>query len=82
MCLKTLLKELVLEAFFLRLNIQVTMFRGNCGPSKMEFLLIFSIGTVFLAAAMKKEPNTGLGIPAEAGRIELPSLTTRETTGI
>ena len=58
------------------------MFRGNCGPSKMEFLLIVTIGMVFLAAAMKKEHNTGLGIVAEAGRIELPPLMMRETTGI
>ena len=58
------------------------MFRGNCGPSKMEFLLMFTIGTVFLTAAMKKEHNTGLGIVAEAGRIEVPPLMTRETTGV
>ena len=58
------------------------MFCDNCRPAKNEILWIFATITVLLPAAMKKEPNIGLGIVAEAGIIEVPPLRDRETTGI
>ena len=58
------------------------MFRANRRSVKMETLLIITVGMVFLAETMKEEPNTYFGIVAEAGRIEVPPLWERETTGI
>ena len=47
----------------------------------MEFLLSVIIVTVLLASTMKKDPNSGFGIVAAAGRIDLPLMMERETTG-
>ena len=58
------------------------MFRANRRQLKLEALLMFSIGTIFLAKAMKNEPNRYVARVAEAGRIETPPLRERETTGI
>ena len=81
MCQNNLcLIKFVLEIFFLNPNIQVTMFGANCRPPKTNIL--FAIVTVFVAAAMKKTSHTGFGMVAEAGKIELPLLRERETTGI